>query len=191
MLALAPIGLPLIDRASASQGEASPEATPAVMTPEQALELLLTTPFKSPLLPADAGDVTVSEWTDPDDEDFPGAIGGVVIATNPDDLDSFLAIVTIFPDEETARARVEPFTDRAVDSMNGKRVAVGGTTGLSTLVEAPSGLSPDEHFAFSIVSTSFAVIAGSARDESIPGLEFRSIAYLVAAMDHFNRVVAV
>ena len=193
MLALAPIGLPLFDQGIATPTDVVFEATPGAsatgMTPEQALEALLTTPFLSPLLPPDSGEATIVEWAARDDEDFQEALGGVALSINPDDPDTFIGVITIFPDETMATALVEPLIPESGSTPTDRRVEIGGAVGVSSLYEAPSGLSDDLSYAFTTVSTSFAVVAGAAWGESMVGLELRSVANLVATLDHFNRVV--
>ena len=193
MFALAPIGLPLFDTGTATPTdvvfEASPEKSFVPLSPEVVLEMLLATPFQSPLLPAYASEATIVEWSGADDEDFRESLGGVALSIDPDDSDAFIGVISIFPDEAMARALVDPLIPESGSTPTDRRIEIGGAVGVSSLFEAPSGLSDNLSYAFSTVSTSFAVIAGAAWGESVVGLEMSSVANLVATLDHFNRVV--
>jgi hypothetical protein len=114
--------------------DATPEATPEAVscaelvgTPvasdqgEALLDLLLNTPVKTPLFPADTGMVRAIPWIDECDTDLRDTVGGVIMETGRDRYGNPIGpgVYIVFLDADAALARLDASIAEAEEDFEG------------------------------------------------------------------------
>lgn len=183
---------PVLSAARAATPEASTPVTSFVaLSPESVFEMLLAAPFSSPLVPAGAGEIVVSEWIDSSDTDLEGAVGGLLFGGSMEGEEASLGAIIVLNDEVAAAARVDPNAYDTDASATVSALSVGGAEGVSIVYEDGSGEgdSEDNSYATSAIGSGFVVISGGADGIPYDELELRSVSNVVALFDHYLRVV--
>ena len=169
----------------------TPESSFVALSPEDVFEILLAAPFSSPLLPADVGEIVVSEWIDGSDSDLDGAVGGLLFGGSGEGEEASLGAMIVYRDEATAKGKVDPTAYESGASTSVNALSVGGTSGLAVVnIDDPGEVVSDDYsYATSAISSGFEVISGGAEGIADEELALRSIANVVAMFDHYRRVV--
>jgi hypothetical protein len=185
--AMAPVAMEV----QAATPEVSTPVTSFVpMSPEDMFGMLLAAPFSSPLLPADAGEIVVSEWIDDSDSDLDNAVGGLLFGGSGEGEESSLGAMIVYHDEATAKDRVDPNSIQTDASTSVYALSIGGAEGMTVVnIDGVSESDDDFSYAISVVSSGFVVISGGAEGVAHDELELRSVAHVVALFDHYQRVV--
>jgi hypothetical protein len=180
----------LVEVRAATPEVSTPETSFVALTSEEIFEMLLAAPFSSPLVPADAGDIVISEWIDDSDSDLDEAVGGLFFGGSAEGEEASLGAMIVYHDEATAKGRVDPEDYDPRSTMTVNAVSLGGATGL-TVVEIDESDEFDDDFSYATtaVSAGFTVISGGAEGLPHDELELRSVANVVAMLDHYQRVV--
>ena len=183
--ALSATALTLLEHRQVFAQESTPEASPVVQSPDEIFAALLAAPFSSPLLPADTGEIVVSEWIDEGDSDLVDAVGGILYGVAGEGNESTVGAIIVYRDQSLAESRVNLAAIDYEQSVKVMNVTVGGFSGMS-IVDI---LNPDYSFATSAVSVASSIVSGGAEGFPADELEGRSLAHLVALLDHYRRAV--
>lgn len=103
-----------------------PPPTPLVDDPQALLDLLRETPVETPLFPADTGMVRALPWIDEGDTDLIDTVGGVIMETDRDEYGNPIGpgVYIVFPDAETALARLDDSVAEAEEDFEGVETQV-------------------------------------------------------------------
>jgi hypothetical protein len=174
-----------------SQTPATPEGTPESLTPEEVLEALLAAPFQSPLLPADTGEVVVTEWVDDSDTDLDGAVGGILFGAAAAGAEFSIGAMIVHFDPQTATERITSVAADTSDPNTVTDVKIAGYSGATVILPSDETSHPvNPGYATTAVAAGFVIISGGAEDLPNAELETRSLAHTLALIDHLRRVTA-
>jgi hypothetical protein len=163
-------------------------ATPESLSPEEVFAALLAAPFDSPLLPADSGDIVVTEWIDDSDDDLAGAIGGLTFGQAGQGFEAAIGAMIVYPEIQMASDRVNLAAYSPMEGDTARAVEILGYTGISLLSPARTDDHVDEGFATVAIAAGSVIISGGAGELPDAELELRALANCIALLDHFRRV---
>jgi hypothetical protein len=174
-----------------AQTPATPEGTPELLSPEEVFEVLLATPFQSPLLPADTGEVVVTEWVDDSDSDLDGAVGGILFGGAAAGTESSIGAMIVHRDEQTATDRITSVSADSGSQETVSDVKMAGFSGATIVLPSDDTSQPvNPGYAVTAVAAGFVIISGGAENLANEELETRSLAHTLALIDHLRRITA-
>jgi hypothetical protein len=186
--AIVPVVLSRANRSAIASASATPGATPEgeALSPEETFALLRDAPFASPLLSADAGEITITEATGESNDELMGAIGGLFFEGS----ESPIGAMIVWPDDQAASDRVNLAAYSGFEGEIARAVEFGGYTGMSILSpESNQGQVKYVH-AKAAIAVGPVIVSGGASGVPEAELELRALANCIALLDHLRRVTA-